>query len=51
MEKLGGQVCRTTRRNVEIEQMKSDIAALDMEITQLETEMREAKDERKAASG
>ena len=48
MATLGGQVVRTTRSDVEIEQMRSDVALLDEEITELENEMKDAKDERKA---
>jgi uncharacterized membrane protein len=48
MEKLGGLVCRIAKRHVEIEQMKSDIAALDAEIAQLKKEMKSARDEQKA---
>jgi uncharacterized membrane protein len=48
MAALGGEVLRTTRSDVEIEQMRSDVAALDWEITELETEMKNANNERKA---
>lgn len=48
MANLGGQVFRTTRSDVETEQLSSDVALLDWEITELETEMKNAKDERKA---
>jgi uncharacterized membrane protein len=48
MEKLGGQVFRIKKHDVEVEQRKADIAALDAEIAQLEKEMKEARDDRKA---
>jgi uncharacterized membrane protein len=49
MEKIGGMVFRTARIDVETEQMRNDIAALDLEIAQLKAEMKEAGDERKAS--
>jgi uncharacterized membrane protein len=48
MEKLGGQVMRTRKRYVEADQMKSDVAALDAEIEQLEKEAKNARGEQKA---
>lgn len=48
MISLGGQVIRTARSDVEVEQMNSDVASLDAEISELETEMKDAKAERKA---
>jgi uncharacterized membrane protein len=48
MEKLGGQVMRTRKRYVEADQMKSDVAALDEEIKQLEKEAKNARGEHKA---
>lgn len=48
MEQLDGLVFRTARHNVEADQLSSEIAAYDMEITRLETEIKNAKVERKA---
>ena len=48
MEKLGGQVFRTAKLDVETEQMKRAITAYDLEIAQLEKERKEAADDRKA---
>lgn len=48
MASLGGEVVRTTSSDVEIEQMRSDLASLDEEIDELETEMKNAREERKA---
>jgi uncharacterized membrane protein len=48
MDTLGGQVFRTAKIDVEIDQMRSDIAAFDLEIAQVKAEMKEARDERKA---
>jgi uncharacterized membrane protein len=48
MEKLGGLVFRTARLDVEAVQMSSEIAATDREIEQLNMEMKQAGNERKA---
>jgi uncharacterized membrane protein len=48
MTKLGGQVVRTAKREVEIDQIKGDIAALDAEIAQLKQERKNARGEQKA---
>jgi uncharacterized membrane protein len=48
MEKLGGQVFRTAKLDVEIEQTNRAIAAYDLEIAQLEKEQKEAAADRKA---
>jgi uncharacterized membrane protein len=48
MEKLGGQVFRTKKHDVEVEQRKADIAALNAEIAQLKKEMADARGEQKA---
>jgi len=48
MEKLDGQVFRTSRLDVEAVQTSSEIAATDREIEQLKMEMKKASDERKA---
>lgn len=48
MGELGGQVFRTTRHDVEMEQLESDMAALDAEIAQSEKEMRLARSDQKA---
>jgi uncharacterized membrane protein len=48
MAELGGQVFRTRKRNVEIEQIKGNIAATNAEIAQLNEEMKNAGREQKA---
>ena len=48
MASLGGQVFRTTRNDVEIDQMGSDLDSFDREIDELDAEMKNSKDERKA---
>jgi len=48
MEKLGGQVFRTAKRDVESEQIQADLNALDLETVQLAKEEKEARSERKA---
>jgi uncharacterized membrane protein len=48
MEKLDGQVFRIARLDVEADQIRNEIAAYDREIALLETEKKQAKDERKA---
>lgn len=48
MTELGGQVFRTAKGYVEIDQMESDVAALDAEIDQLNNEMKSARTEHKA---
>jgi uncharacterized membrane protein len=48
MGELGGQVFRTTRHDVELEQLESDMAALDAENAQLDKEMKQARGEQKA---
>jgi uncharacterized membrane protein len=48
MEKLGGQVFRTKKHDVEVEQRKADIAALNAEIAQLKKEAANARGEQKA---
>lgn len=48
MENLGGQIFRTGKRYVEIDQIKADVAALNAEIAQLGKEMKNAHGEQKA---
>jgi uncharacterized membrane protein len=48
MEKIGGQVFRTARLDVEADQMRSEIVANEIETARLETEKKQAKEERKA---
>ena len=48
MAELGGQVVRTRKRYVEIEQIKGNIAATNAEIAQLNKEMKNAGREQKA---
>lgn len=48
MTSLGGQIMRTAKRYVEVDQIKGDIAALDSEINQLSDEMHKARMEDKA---
>jgi len=48
MAELGGQVVRTRKRYVEIEQLKGNIAATNAEIAQLNKEMKNAGREQKA---
>ena len=48
MGELGGQVFRTTRHDVELEQLESDMAAIDAETAQLDKEMKAARGEQKA---
>jgi uncharacterized membrane protein len=48
MTELGGQVFRTRRRYVEIEQTKGDIATLNAEIKELNNEMKNARKDQKA---
>lgn len=48
MEQLDGLVFRTTRLDVEADQLSREIAANDREIERLKMEMKQAKDERKA---
>jgi uncharacterized membrane protein len=48
MEELGGQVFRIKKHDVEVEQRKADIAALNAEIAQLKKEMANARGEQKA---
>lgn len=47
MANLGGQVIRTAKRHVEVDQMKDNIAALDAEIALLNKEMKNATREQK----
>jgi uncharacterized membrane protein len=48
MEKLNGQVFRTARLDVEADQLRSEMAADDREMSRLKTEIKEANAERKA---
>ncbi len=48
MTELGGQVFRTRKRYVEIDQMKEDIATFNSDIAQLNKEMKNAWGEQKA---
>jgi uncharacterized membrane protein len=48
MEKIDGQVFRTARLDVEADQLRVEIMANEIETARLETEKKQAKDERKA---
>ena len=48
MEKLGGQIFRTRKLHVEIDQIKGDVAALNAEIAQLNEKLENAQAEQKA---
>jgi uncharacterized membrane protein len=48
MESLGGQVFRTRKRYVEVDQIKADVATFNAEIAQLNEEMKNVRGEQKA---